>query len=177
MSDEDFPPIDPTGPEPEKKRSKVWMRAVLFVSLALNLLIVGLVVGAVGLKGRPDNDGAPRLRDAGLGPIGAVLTREQQRGLREELKNRTGDLRQNRAQMRRDLQRLLSALRSDPFDAKAVSEVFEAQRVTVSHRAEIGHQVLIDAMNSATSDERKAMADRLEKALSRARDRNKKDRP
>ena len=173
MSDSEFPPIDPKGPVSPKGRSRFWIRATLFVSLALNVLVIGLVVGAIGLKGRPDRDGSPRLRDAGLGPIGAVLTRQQQRELRGELKAKSGELRQNRAQMRSDLERLLTALRSADFDPEIVSEILAAQRQNAIGRSEIGHQVLIDAMVAATPEERSAMADRLERALSRGPDRNK----
>ena len=176
MSDNSLPPIDPEGPTSQPNRTRRWVRITLFLSLAVNILIIGLVVGAVGLKGRPGTDGNPRLRDAGLGPLGAVLSREQQAGLRKELRTKTGDLRQNREQMRADLERLLVAMRSDVFDPDAVAEILADQRRTVTGRVEIGHQVLIDAMANASVAERRAMADRLERALSRGRDKTKPQR-
>lgn len=179
MSDAELPPIDPSEPPaPQKRRSPTWVRVVLFASLALNLLIVGLVVGTLGQRAKIDRSDAPRLRDAGLGPLAMILPRDQQGALREQLRHHAPDLRQNREMMRNDIRLILTALRSEPFDPGALAEVLSGQRRTATGRMEIGHRALIEAVSNATPQERARMADRLEKALQRNRSRTgaQKDR-
>ena len=46
-------------PEPEKETRRVWPRVVLVVSLGLNLLFVGLMLGAVARHGGPEGRRTP----------------------------------------------------------------------------------------------------------------------
>ena len=56
------------------KKPMRWGRYVLFGSLALNLLIVGMVAGAL-FGGHRDRDRNPLLRDIGFGPFVQALAR------------------------------------------------------------------------------------------------------
>jgi len=179
MSDQ-LPPIDPAPqapPKPARNGASKGVKVVLFLSLAVNLLIVGVVSGAIFFHGPPDRDRAPELRDAGLGPLELVLNRSQREALKNELRDRTGDLRENRAAMRADIGRILAALRAEPFDAAGFEAVLADQRRTVLERQVIGQQALIGLVVAATPAERHDMADRIERGLRRfeLRDRRPSD--
>jgi len=166
---DDLPPIDPQ-PAPRQGASRL-LKVVLFLSLALNLLIVGAVAGMI-LAHRPGDD--PRLRDAGLGPLAFVLDREQRDALRGQLKGHERDLRRNRVALRGDLQRLLQALRSDPFDPAVLQAILQDQARTVADRQQIGHQALVEAITAVSPDQRRDMADRIERALQRSEHRDRR---
>ena len=173
MTDDNMPPIDPDDQKPARARSPVWVRILLTGSLALNLLIIGVVAGTLANRGGSERDGSPRLRDAGLGPVAAILSSDQRESLRGQLRQHAGDLRKNRELMREDVLKILAALRAEVFDAAAFAQTLEAQRSTMSGRIEIGHRALLEATTSATPEQRADMADRLEKALRRGGNRAK----
>ena len=73
---------------PQASRPGRLWKIVLVVSLALNLAVAGLVIGAA-IKGR-FGDGPPRSFDLGAGPISRALEPEERRQIMR-------DLRQDRA--------------------------------------------------------------------------------
>lgn len=168
------PPVPPTPPNPPDPgtaptRSPLWMRVTLVVSLALNLLVIGIVAGAVATRdGR--NDGQRTLgaaRDLGPVPFIVALEPEDRRGLARSLRGEASSLRQNREELRTRFEALLSALRADPFDAVAVAGLLGEQRAVGARRQEIGERLLLDHLAAMSLDERRAYADRLDKSLRR----------
>lgn len=154
------------GAKPQKSRRLPWGRIVLFTSLAFNLLVVGLVAGALL---RPDRfDGRPPLRDLGYGPFGAALSPEDRHELGRRLVDRAGDLRSNREELRRQFAEMLAALRAQPFDTSALTAVVEQQKGKLAERQEIGQALLMERITAMTDAERREFADRLERALTRA---------
>jgi hypothetical protein len=90
------------GPD-EKRRTGRGIKIALAVSLALNLLVAGLVGGAV--LSRPDPGEAPAIRTLGLGPFALALPREARDDIRRRIEADMGELRRNRAEVGRSLWR------------------------------------------------------------------------
>jgi len=140
------------------------LRIALGVSVALNLLVAGLVVGAV-LR-----DGGPRdrmLRDLDFGPFTEALTREDRDALRRDFVARSGGFRDMRAEMRADFNALLAALRAEPFDIDAARAVLEGQQTRLQSRLVLGQDLLLERLAAMSPEARAAFADRLEQGLRR----------
>ncbi len=140
------------------------LRIALGVSVALNLLVAGLVAGAV-LR-----DGGPRdrmLRDLDFGPFTEALSDQDRDALRREFVARSGGFRDARAEMRADFDALLAVLRATPFDAEAARAVLAATQARVQERLTLGQEVLVERLAAMTPEAREAFADRLERRLRR----------
>lgn len=146
----------------EKVKSGKGLRVALAISVALNLLIVGLVAGAV-LR-----DGGPRGRmmgDLGFGPFTEALSGADRDALRQAFLARMPDMRDMRRQMRADFAALLDALRAEPFDAAALRAAMEAQSARMGERLQVGQDLLLERLAAMTPEARAAFADRLEARL------------
>lgn len=139
------------------------VKALLIVSLALNLLVAGLVAGAWLRDGRPGG----RDRDPGFGPFGEALSDADRRELRRAFMARMPEMRENRAALRADMQGVVTALRAEPFDAAALSAAMDAALARMAGRIEVGQELLVDRITAMDEAERVAFADRLEAALKR----------
>ena len=109
------------------KTTRRWGRILLIGSLALNLLIIGVVAGSF-LGGPRDRDRNPLLRDLGFGPFVHALPQRSKRELTDALKREAGSLRDNRAELRRHFEAFLAALRADPYDPQEVARLIADQR-------------------------------------------------
>lgn len=137
-----------------------WMRLVLVVSLALNLLVIGAVAGAAITGGGPW-----RGMEAHGGPMARALTPEDRRILRQRSLEARGDLRDGRRAHRAAMQELVTLLRATPFDAEAVEAQMRVVRVMLGERMAQGQSLLLDRLSDMTPAERAAYADRLAEAL------------
>lgn len=145
------------------------MRITLAVSLALNLLIVGVIAGALATRdGR--NDGTRTLgalRDLGPVPFVVALEPEDRRGLTRSMRGEAASLRQNREELRARFEALLTALRAEPFEPDVVAALLGEQRQIGAQRQAIGERLLLEHLSAMTPEERQAYADRLDKSLRR----------
>jgi len=154
-------------PTPKKRP---WGKIVLFVSLALNLAVVGLVAGAF-LKGPHGRDGSPVLRDLGFGPFVYALPRRDKDAMGEALKREAGSFRENRNILRRQFEDFLTALRADPFDAAEVARLIADQRGRIGERQKLGQRLLLERIEAMSASERADYADELDNLLRRRKDR------
>ena len=110
----------------EDSSARRWTRGriTLAISLALNLLVVGVVAGALlsgGGPGRysandPDSRRGP-LREIGNAPFVRALEPADRQALLRALRDDGGTLRENRAELRRRFQALVAALESRSIEA------------------------------------------------------------
>ncbi|SIN82082.1 periplasmic heavy metal sensor [Vannielia litorea] len=160
------PPSPPTRP-------RRWTRVVLVLSLAANLAVAGLVLGAWIThddKRGPDGPRGDRdsfVRELGFGPYARAIPREGRDGFRSAIEARRDEMRGNREALRGSFEATLATLRTDPFDRAAISAQMQAQREAISDSQRIGHEILLDRLGAMTTEERKAFADRLERGLGR----------
>ena len=148
-----------------------WARVLLFVSLALNLLIAGMVAGAIFRNSGDRADGVA-LRDMGFGFFGAALTTGDRRAIGREMANRSGELRANRAHVRDQMAQFLQALRAVPYDGDAVLVLSGGLQSKLAERQQIGQDALLDRIAAMSDQQRAAYANRLERAMKRGPRRN-----
>ncbi|MGJ8585406.1 MAG: periplasmic heavy metal sensor [Marinosulfonomonas sp.] len=153
--------------ETKKNVVRGWPRVLLFGSLAMNLLIVGLLAGAVLRHGPERRERVAELRDFGLGPFGNAFTKSDRRAIGVAMKERAGDLRKNRDVFRQEFTLLLDALRATPFDAQAVQDSVVAQRLEIEARQDIGQQLVLERISAMSDEDRAKFADRLERSMNR----------
>ncbi|MEJ6399475.1 periplasmic heavy metal sensor [Yoonia sp. 208BN28-4] len=144
------------------------LRSVLVLSLALNLIVVGLVVGA-SFSGRWDK--GPRGFDFGAGPIAAALLPDQRDALRDEMRGSAGPTRLRRADIAADLRPVLDALKSDAFDDTTLEAFFAQMQDRGAALQSAAQEALITVIRDMDAAERAAFAGRLEEALKRPRPR------
>lgn len=156
-----MPMVDPAMPA--ASGSPRWMRVVLVLSLALNLLVAGATLGLV-LRGGPTPMAG---RDPGFGPFAAALSPEDRTALRRDWIARTVTEGDGRRAMRVDMRALLGALRADPFDASAMRAALARVGDRTAGRLQLGMSLIEDRVISLSPAERLAFADRLESELRR----------
>jgi uncharacterized membrane protein len=154
---------------PQTRRTGRGLKWALGISLALNLLVVGAIGGAMlrhsgygpekGPRGFASvyGYGAPYMR--ALPPEARKLVNEAVRaGLRElpSLSERQAHLKE-----------MMVLLRADPFDPEAVSALFDVQRAAAITVQSAAQQHWLKVVGEMSPEERGVLADRLEKALKR----------
>lgn len=152
---------DPMRPTP--RPSRIW-RIVLIVSLALNLVVAGLVGGAI-VSGKLAG-GPPSRIDFGLGLVSRALTsddrREIGRALRQDSSLRAHDFRGQMAA-------IVTALQADPFDPAMLQSLLDEQATRLSQVQASARQAVVDRISDMTAEDRRAFAARLEEELQRNR--------
>ncbi|MGA0540925.1 periplasmic heavy metal sensor [Neotabrizicola sp. VNH66] len=160
-------PVAPISPPPARTRG--WVKALLAVSLALNLAVGGVVAGSYLRNGGP-----PRAeRDIGLGPLAEALTREDWKALRGAFLDRHPDLKKGPEVLRADFDAVLAALRAEPFDPAAVDAALLTVKLRNEARLNSAREVIADYIKGLTPEARAVIADRLEKVLARGRKKDK----
>ena len=147
----------------------VWMRVLLTVSLAANLLILGMVMGAFLTK---DRSGGPAdrmqvARDLAPPAFVLALPQTERRALIEEFRKSSGSFRGERKAVRESLRAFLAALRSESFDAEQALGMLEGQRDRAIARQTKGAELFVRHLSDMSLEERRSYADRLEDVLRR----------
>lgn len=152
---------DPLAPKPVPATGR-GLKVAFALSLAFNLLIVGLVAGAWLREGGPGG-GLPR--DLSFGPFSEALSPDDRRAIRKALGAERDSFMAGREAAKAEFDRLLDALRADPFDPAAVDAALAAVVARSAGRLKMGQDLLADRIGSMTATDRLAFADRLEGAL------------
>lgn len=152
-------PIPPASVSPPPGRG---LKIAFAISLALNLAVAGLALGAWLHDGGPGR-GMPR--DLGFGPFTEALSPQDHHALKEAIRADLPGLRANREAAKAEFETLLAALRSEPFDLGAVNTAMSAIVVRTEGRLTTGQKLLADRIKAMDATERLAFADRLEEAL------------
>jgi uncharacterized membrane protein len=136
------------------------MRWLLVPSLALNLLVLGLVVGDALSGGGPGR--GPRPVEMSLGPVGRALEPQDRRAILGSLRG-DPDLRPlGRGERAAGFAAVAQALRADPFDEGRLREALLAQSDRVAAAQRAVQEALLARLAGMTPGERAAFADRLE---------------
>lgn len=152
---------------PPRKRRK-WVRVVFALSLTMNLLVLGLVVGA-HFGDRRDHGFDPRgpdrgmIRDMGLGPIASALPKRERIAIGRALRAERGSFSDNRAALKRTFDEMLLLLRAKEFDAEALNSLMNAQRDRVLRFGDATRAIVLARISEMSYDERLQLADRFSK--------------
>jgi uncharacterized membrane protein len=139
------------------------VKIALALSVALNLGVAGLAVGA--WLGDGPHRGMPR--DMSFGPFTEALDEDDRRAIRKALLERLGEFREQRAAARAEFETLLATLRADPFDPEALKAALEALEARNAQRLDLGRSLIETRLIEMSPRERADFADRLEKGLRR----------
>lgn len=158
--------------DPPAKRRGPWLKIALALSVAVNLLFVGFIAGAVARQG---GEGARMARSPGLGAFGApymlALPKQERRAVMRELRTTGEGIVPDRGARRAMFQEVLALLRASPFDAKALEAAVALQAntsVAVQKNAQAAWLEVVTQMSEA---ERVVYADAVEDVLKRGRKR------
>lgn len=152
------PLTPPPGDAPKPGRG---LKIALVISVALNLAVAGLVLGA--WLGDGPHKGMPR--DLSFGPFSEALSDADRRELRKGLMSRGEEFRTSREAARAEFAVLLDALRADPFDPAAMSTALTAIETRNAERLELGRSLIETRLTEMSTEERRAFADRLEDGM------------
>ena len=150
------------------------LRVVLFLSLAMNLAIVGLVAGFL-LTGGPGKAPPRNPRDA-VAPYTQALTRDDRKAIGREWfreMRKEGPREAVRERARAEYREALAVLRAEPFDAGAFAEELDRQNARAAARQQRGQEILVSYVAAMSPEGRAAFADRVAEALERGDRRHK----
>lgn len=153
-----------TAPPPNGAGAPRWMKVLLVVSLALNLLVLGAVFGAaVTGAGKWRGPGGP----GGPGALTHALNEADRKALkRQMMRGLMAD--RDKGQAYRDaMSELLGLLRAPAYDAEAVARGIGQVRSVFEARFDMGQALLVNRLGDMSAEERAAYADRLEAAVER----------
>ncbi|WP_298494651.1 periplasmic heavy metal sensor [uncultured Maritimibacter sp.] len=160
----------PDQPTPRSGTPK-WVKVLLAASLALNLMVLGLVCGtwfSEGPLGRSHGPREVRERvDPAMGPFGRVLPEPYRERAQDSLRDRAGTFGDNRAVLAAQLTEMISLLRSDDFDEASFRALMEAQSAFFTNRSDVGREVVIEQITTMSLEERETLAGKLEKGFGR----------
>jgi uncharacterized membrane protein len=156
---------------PAKTGLSTWVRVVFGLSLALNLLVVGLLIGTVVRFG--DKDGRrPPPHSMGTAMY-HELPHEDRKALRKNSQARASHSKEFRAA---EAEAIAAALRTSPFDKGAVQAVLDGQAEHRLKWQETTQTAWLDQVSQMSMEARLEYADRLYKALTQPRGRDRHGR-
>lgn len=141
-------------------------RVVLILSLALNLLFVGMLAGS-GIE-RVRNPDRRAGIDPGMGVFAEALDAGDRRALRQAFLAEAPRLRAEREAWRAQSQQLVAALRAEPYDPAAVTAISRQMTAAAQGRFDLGARLLLARVDEMAASARLDFAERLEAALERA---------
>ena len=136
-------------------------RIILGISLALNLLVGGIIVGAFVFG---DHRGhAPRMTHM-IGPLSHALSEEDRDAVGRKLRHTykaQGERKVGKKAYRKEIRALADVLMADSFDAAQAQQHLEKMNTLLSGRIVRGRQVLLEQFAEMTPEARQAYAKRL----------------
>lgn len=144
------------------------LKLALIISVCLNLLVIGAVVGALafGPGGAGDrdrrSDGTSRGGPPELMAFSRTLDAPQRKELRDRLRS-DPVLRGGRERLSGGRDAIINALRAEPFDVEALRQAMIEQRGVQVELATRGIDALVDVINGLNAEDRTAFAAELER--------------
>lgn len=157
------------GPQKDRKpRMGRGMRILLILSLAFNLLIIGLAVGAV-LSGGPKGH-----RDARMPAHVRALDFEDRRAIGRDIRAAYKAGAFGKRAERQKSEQLADLIAAPSFDRAAVSALSDEIEATKRIRFEVARDIWLDRIESMDPQVRAAYAERLREVLAqKGKDRGK----
>ncbi len=151
--------------------SRRWLIVGLFISLAFNLLLVGGIIGRF-MAGPP-----ARPMPEHIGWVVRLLDEERRQELRSTLINHvreTGPLRRDMRQAQHDFE---TSLLAPDYDEQQTREALARLRINSLTWQESSHEQLVELLGQLDSDERRKVAEFLNRRSRLHRNRGDKTRP
>ena len=151
-----------------------WLAAGLFVSMAINVFILGLIAGrqSIGRPGPTVPVGVPLTVDFTFRSIAKALPDDARDALRDGLENRRQQLRPVFFERRRLLQDVAELMTAEEVDQEALSEAFARVRALSVELQRPIHDTIVEVAPMLSVEERERMVTqfaRMERRLSGGR--------
>ncbi len=152
-----------------RKKTGRGIKIALGVSLAVNLVILGLIGGAIfgGGPDRAPRDRGNEVQTLGLGLMGRVLDREGRADVIERANANRAEMRGSRDALLLATRDFVAAVEAEEFDRAAAEAALAAQRQFVGDLQSFGHTALLDHIEMMTASERAEFASDLTRILRR----------
>jgi uncharacterized membrane protein len=156
-------PVTPTPP-----RMRGWVRALLVVSLALNLLVVGALAG-LAVKGPPwKNPHRPGAQMQQLvGPLTHALKPADRRAIARKVREAGEEIGWDMDVHREGVQKLVNALQAKPFDAELFASSFNDEIGRVLTLLGLAQGALVEHLASMSEEDRADYAARIQEIIDR----------
>ncbi|MEL7092001.1 MAG: periplasmic heavy metal sensor [Pseudomonadota bacterium] len=149
--------------ENTRTRSPLWMRALLLISLAVNLAIVGLIAGFLMRDPGPLRGGGP---GASFGlPYLIAMERSDRRAVMDAVRD-NNDL-PNRRARREQFAQMITLIRAEPLDRAAVEALLSRQARTAGEVQTAAQAAWLTQLERMDAETRATYADRIETVLKR----------
>ncbi len=135
----------------QKSKTGKWVKILLVVSLGVNLMVAGLVVGAA-LK-EPYQRSSPKNQDA-IAFLSYALPKEHRQEIRRELVARRDEFQASRQALRGLRVEMIAVLEQEPFEIEKVAMLLEQQRALFLSMGELAHDALLRRIEQLTPEER-----------------------
>ncbi|SHH60686.1 periplasmic heavy metal sensor [Cognatishimia maritima] len=149
-----------TPPRAPMRRS---LRILLFVSLALNLIVVGLAAGAI-FGGSHKSHRLPRETDF-MGAFTQALPDRDRREIGRDIRRHHRREGIDRAAARAEFEAMLTLIRSTPFEADDLRALLTKQARQEADRRVAAQDIWLSRVASMTDAERQDYADQIEAVL------------
>lgn len=149
-------------------KHKKALRIVLVGSLAVNLLLVGIIGGSYVRGG----GGPPRGFEFQLGPLSAALSHEDRRKIADQIRREVGRSGLSRSQRRTALEQMIGAVEAEPFDSEAFTQVIEGQQSRTDHVRAAALSSFVNFLSDMTAEERVVFAQNLRQTLEKGQRRD-----
>lgn len=153
---------------PDHTAKRRWLMPLLIGSLTVNLMVLGIVLGAFLSDDGPRKRNSEENRAARsvLGePFLRALPNDDRRAVMRDILSAGDTVRDSRRALRAELDAFLATLRADRFDRAAAAQHLTTQSRVARTRQDLGQRVLLDRLEQMSQADRAAYADALEKRL------------
>ena len=139
----------------QAKKPRNWMRMALILSLAINLLIVGALVGAFAKNEKTTGRHLDRA-SMGLGAYILALPTPKQDEILSMIGKGSKDRREFRKNMKEFRRELDATLQAQPFSSQAVKNAMDLQRMSAIARTVKIQEAYLAALAEMSEEERAA---------------------
>lgn len=156
-----------TDGQPPKGKKRRALRVLLIGSVTLNVLIIGVVGGAIFSFKR--HDGPPVAGDRFTAPFVRAMSFEDKRAVGREIRRSYRSASVDRQADQARYLEALSLLRQSPFDGEALKVTVVALDEAGVNRRTLARESFLKRISDMSDAERAAYADRLEEELKHGR--------
>lgn len=153
---------------PKETPKRHWSRVVLVASLAANLIVVGLVAGAIVRGGDGDQRVRPMAsRDFGFGPYIGAFDDKSRRDVGRAFMREAGGPKQLRSDLEAHFDAVIASLNASPFDVDAFSGLLDQRQDAMTASQRTGGRLVVEHVAAMSDAERAIYAERLQEVLRR----------
>lgn len=136
---------------------------LLFLSVALNLFVAGMVVGRWDRWDGPKGHGGPRHGKSMSRVIEYALGDSLTPALRSRLEQHDGAMRENFEESRESRRAIRDVLIREPFDKEAYLEALDRMNAVHDRMRAETHSFMIEIMDQLTPEQRRKLVERLDR--------------